>query len=303
MALIFNKWGLSGPLTTFPVWIGNGVQGDWGTIDPAIIGDRADVVTLAGAPTYRIICHALDPVTVSGYRTELHSDMYSHIADWVGEGVGGATIANAIRQYRFQFMIPSGVNLNWVGNTPSPHFTICQLHQVHDDNPGVEDTAGLNPALSIRVRLDAGVYRCALLRNTDTTPTITVANTAIQQQEWASWPFEFDVEYSVHVAVKWSYSNQGYMHVYVNRHLIFSEVALPNCPNNSPARGGGGMYAKIGPYMTFNEETVIYHRGLLMSDNADFAEMYPELSAAQAVPLERISRYSSTLGGFGSIGI
>lgn len=298
MPILFNKFGPAGTLNSyldFPTWNGNGVQGLTSTPEvQAAIGDRANVVVLGGEKALVIKRYAGDPMAGSGHRSELTPDNYSHVMDWIGEGVAFATEAAATRQYRVRLMVPSSQNVSWVGNTTGPSAVLFQLHQVPDDSPA--DIEGGQPALSVQVRRAGNVYRLAVLRNVDPTPTITVDNPALQSKESVSWPFEFDREYDIHVAVKWSYGALGNMVVYLDRHPVFIESGVPNCPNNSPARGGAGMYPKFGAYIGPDYDFTVVHRGIIVGDGVNFAEMYPELSANAARPLERVARHASALG-------
>jgi hypothetical protein len=298
MTILFNKFGLAGTLSSyqdFPTWNGNGIQGP--TTDPNVqvaVGDRANIVTIGNEKALVIKRYAGDPQAGSGYRTELVPDINSHIADWVGEGVGFATIADSIRQYRVCFAIPSTQDITWVGDLTSPSCNLAQIHQISDDTPA--DTEGLQPTFAIQIRRNPQkIYRLAVLRNIDPNPTTTVANPALHSVESCSWPFSFDTFYDIHVAVKWSYTTLGYLYLYLNRRLIFSSVGVCNTPNNSPARGGGGNYLKLGAYESLDYDFTVLHRGCIVSDGANFAEMYPELPAAQARPLETLARHTSQL--------
>lgn len=295
MGYRFKVWGEDGSLASFRdfyVFQGNGVAESTAAVSSEIVGDRADVIQEDGAHALRIRRYASDP-TVSGFRTELTANEYSQILDWSGEDVEGAVDDNARRQYRMKFKVPEQ-SLALLSGAGAPFLIVAQLHQVPDTSPA--DTAGLSPTLSIQLRFDAyGRLRMAIVRNLDTTPTVTTPDPSLQAAEWVSWPYRLGTWEDIHVDVAWSYSSLGHMTIYRNRRPVLVEAGAANCPNNSPARGGGGMYPKIGCYMAPPADFRVYHRGLIVGDHAaTFADMYPEL--AGAVPLERVSGPLSCLG-------
>lgn len=298
MAYKFKAWGLDGSLshyTDFYNWNGNGVQQVTSTVDPAVVDDRADVVTLDGYPALRMRRYAGDPLAGSGRRTELVPNEYSQIYDWVGEGVGGASVDNAVRWYRYCFMVPSGFPLSYLSTTQGvSHVIFGQLHQVADTSPA--DTQGLGPALSINATVDAyGKYWFTITRNVDPTDTVTVLDYSVHAKNVVRWPLRFDVWQDVMIQTRWAYSSNGYCTVYLDRRPIFVEASGVSCPNNSPARGGSGNYPKMGIYTSADVDMTLYHRGLIVGDHeATFADMYPELDGA--VPLERVSGPSSARG-------
>lgn len=289
MGMIFKSWGLDGTLTGMTdFWRvqTNGYVGATESIDDVTLGDRVSLVQEDGYPALLTKFYDGDPETASGRRTEVVPNDYANILDWVGESVPGATENNSKRRYRFACKVPSQ-DLSGQLAAGTKHLLVFQLHQVPDTSPA--DTAGGNPALSLQITYDDwGRLWWVIRRNVDPTATITVADASIHQRREVCWPFRFDVWEDIQVEVGWSYSTLGYMSIYRNRRPVFAEVGAINCPNNSPARGGSGLYAKAGCYLYPPQDFHVYHRGLIIGDkDATFADMYPDISGA--VPLERVS--------------
>jgi len=285
MGYRFKSWGLDGSLSSFrdfATFLGNGYNTlPTGSATPEIVGDRCDLVVEDGYNALRIK-HYLGDGEVYGHRTELVADEFSHIADWVGEAVPGADANHAVRQYRVCFKLPeqdfanfsSGVNF----------LLVMQIHQVPDDDPA--DEYSLNPAIAIHLKPDVfGRWRLCVLRQNDANAT-PVSSKALE--EIVSWPYRPGEWEDIHVAVTWSYSSSGLLTIYRNRRPVIVADGVSNCPNNSPARGGGGLYPKIGVYHYPDGTFYCLHRGLIVGDHeTTFADMYPELNGA--VPLERVS--------------
>lgn len=296
MGMIFKSWGLDGSLvgmTDFWRVQTNGYVGDTGLIGPSTLGDRVVLVQEDGYSALLTKLYDGDPETALGLRTEIVPNDYADILDWVGESVPGATEDDAKRRYRIACKVPSQ-DLSGQLAAGTKHLLVFQLHQVPDKSPA--DTAGGNPALALHITYDGwGRLWWVVRRNVDPTETITVADGSIQQRRTSCWPFRFDVWEDIHVEVGWSYSSLGYMSIWRNRRPVFVEVGAVNCPNNSPARGGSGIYAKAGCYLYPPQDFRVYHRGIIIGDkDATFADMYPELDGA--VPLERVSGPSSARG-------
>jgi hypothetical protein len=285
---VFSRFGPHGTLTgitDFSRMEVNGVGDEPGNISAEVLGDRCDLVEIDGSLAFRMKRYAGDAPGV-GLRTELVRQQFAKIADWVDEEVPNASLNEAIRQYRWEFMVPEQ-DLSWLASSGN-HCIVWQMHQTSDTDPA--DTAGLNPALACDIRVNhLGQARFAIVQNTDTDETTTVDNPAVHRAEVASWPLRFGVWESIHAVLSpWSYSSAGNLTVYRNRRPILERPDLPNCPNDSPLRGGYGLYAKFGVYMGSDNDFTVYHRGYLTGDHeATFADMYPELSSA--VPLERVS--------------
>lgn len=298
MGYKFKAWGLDGSLSSyldFATWNGNGVQGDTTSIAASVVGDRASLESTNGALALNMKRYAGDAAAGSGNRTELAPSEFSDIHDWVAAGEAGALANDALRQYRVKFAVPSSFPLSFLRSAASQFIVFFQLHQGVDTSPA--DSAGLNPALQVGVRVDAyGRYRFAVRRNNDPTATVTVQDDSVHLAEIVSWPFRFDEEQDIHVDIKWSYSSQGRCAIYRGRRPIFVEASGANCPNNAPSRGGYGMYPKIGIYTSADLDMIVRHRGLIVGDHeATFADMYPELT--NAGPLERVAGPASSESG------
>lgn len=289
MGLIFKAWGLDGSLQSlndFARWHGNGVQDDIENVTPEILGDRSELVHEDGAAAVVMRRHAGDPIAGFGKRTEFAANGgYSHLHDWVGEGVAGADAARAVRWYRTTFKTAPGFPTAFLASSGS-WCILTQIHQVEDDSPA--DTVG-NPSLQIGLSQDGfGRVVFIIRRNIDTDPTSTVYVKNTHTQEIVTWPYREDEWQDILIQARWSYSSAGYCTIYRNRRPIFIETGAPNTPNNSPARGGGGNYDKFGIYTSEDAEMEVYQRGIIIGDHAaTFADMYPELPGA--VPLERVS--------------
>jgi hypothetical protein len=281
---IFSKFGPAGTLngiTDFTRIHVNGGTPLTSEVTAEMLGDRCVLETVGGYPAFRMKHHTGDALAASGRRTELVRESYSGIYDWVGEGVPGASTDDAIKEYRPEFMVPKQ-DLSWLS---SSFAIVWQLHQTPDD----DDTAGLNPALSQQIKMDAyGRLRWALVQNFDTDETVTVNDPTKHTVEVASWPFKFDTWECPHIkAHPWAYSSNGNLTVYRNRHPVLVRMGTANCPNNTPARGGDGIYFKFGIYMGVDRDFEIFHRGEVAVDHeGTFAEMYPEITGA--IPLERV---------------
>lgn len=77
---------------------------------------------------------------------------------------------------------------------------------------------------------------------------------------------------------KWSFSGAGVLELYVNGLCVFREKGISNAFNNSPGRGGGDAYHKLGLYddaSTAGVTNYVYHdgvmRGIGYSSYSDFS--------------------------------
>lgn len=280
MALKFKAWGLDGSLTSFtnfPTWNGNGVQQATASLDPAIRGDRADVVQIGGSAALRIRRHAGDPIAGFGKRTELVPNDFAQIANWTGWA--GFNANETTRWYRISFMIPSTTDLGGYGRLNGYWAIVSQIHQVEDTTPA--DTQG-NPTMAIECDANSIWIR----RNRDADPTSTVFNADVHQELLSLWPMQRDVWFDVVIQVKWSWTTLGFLKMWLNDRLIFSETGVANTPNNHPDRGGGGNYLKMGIYHGLDKEFEVYHRGAIIGDyQSTWAEMHPENPASLELPM------------------
>jgi hypothetical protein len=294
MALEVNHWGPAGTLeglSDFSAFEGNGVSDFIANLSASAMSERADLITIDGHSAIQITHFAGDATVASGNRTEISVNNYSGVYDWVGEGVVGATLNSSYKRYRVRFQVPEQ-DLSYLSGAGGPFFICAQLHTIPDDSPA--DTGGGQPALSVHVRVDSyGRYRFALVQNHPSDATYTGPDIS---HEVASWPFRFGEWQDIHVhANPWSHSTAGNMTVYLNRRPIFAEISQPNCHNNSPDRGGGGLWPKFGCYGAPSVFQRVVHCGYLLGDHeATFADMYPEIYGA--VPLERVAGPSASIG-------
>lgn len=279
MGYKFKAWGLDGSLTAFtdfPTWNGNGIQQATATLDPGVRGDRVDTVSIDGANALRIRRHEGDPIAGFGKRTELVPNDYSQVADWTD--VGGFNVNESIRWYRVKFMIPAHVDLSGFGRDTGYWAIVTQIHQDEDSSP--QDTIR-PPTMAI----ECNTSQLWVRRNRDANPTSTVYDAAVHSELLVTWPMVRDTWFDVVIQVKWSWTTLGFLKIWLNNRLIFSEVGRPNTPNNHPSRGGGGNYLKMGIYEGIDREFEVFHRGAIIGDYAStWAEMHPENPATQELP-------------------
>jgi len=273
MALIFNAWGPAGTLTSvddFDRYQGNGEQEDTPFTTAAnrveLVGDYLRIRRVAG-----------DAEAASGNRTEVLSLDETQVADWTSEA--GFDVNEATRWYRSRFRVPSDFPTDFLSG--SGEFVL--LHQLHV-RPDSND-AGTSPSLSVQIKRDTyGRLRYALIRNAGADAQ-QVSNNNV---EIASWRFRAGEWQDILTHVKWSWTTEGNMTVYLNRRPILVETGVMNTVNNAPSRGGGGLYPKIGIYTSADLGMTVDHSGLIVGDyQSSFAEMHPEAPAA--APLERVS--------------
>ncbi|MBI1397063.1 MAG: hypothetical protein GC151_13890 [Betaproteobacteria bacterium] len=279
MAFKFKAWGLDGSLGSFldfSSFNGNGVQVSTSSLDADTRGDRVDTVIADGYNALRVRRHEGDPMAGSGHRTELVPGDYSQDYDWTT--YSGYDANESVRWYRVCFLVPSSVdlsNLDWIddaGNWLIPF----QLHQV----PDTGETG--TPAFAIR----ASETELWIRRNVDTSQPPATYNTDIHDQRIVAWPMARDTWHDIVIHVRWSYSTAGFMHIWLNRRLIYTETGVANCPNNHPDRGGGGQYPKMGIYEGPDREMEILHRGLIIGDYAaTWSDMYPEEASPVELPM------------------
>lgn len=308
MAYLLNRFGLINNL--LPWTQANGFQRlefkmqaiDPALMDPAFLEDRADLVIEDGFQAYRYRRYVDDSDISARPRVEaMFSDTTTfttplpgcQIADWVGLGIPGADINASIRRYRFMWKMPGKrTDLSYLNSTTAishPYFICWQLAPRLDDL----DTEG-QPVLARRIHRDAfGHYWTGISQNYDPDPiSIDPETEALDFLTYE--PFFFDRWYDDFVDVQWSWTNLGYLDIYQDQILRVRRPGLPNCMNNQPPAGGGGMYPKEGmyfaPWTSCNIFAEKFSRGMIVGDyQATLPEMYPEIKTGFQLYPHRIA--------------
>lgn len=279
MGIIAEAWGLNNTLVPFTedngmAWEGKSTSGPMSPIDPAILGDRTELLYEDdGSQFYRIRRHTNDSLTPVRPRTEIfHPDIHAQIADWTTLGEPGANIDQSKRWYIYGIRLPDKAYLpTGYLNKPassSPFCILMQAGQRYDTTP--EDTAGPPPLALHLKKTPFDVEYLSFSRFVDPN-SLTTVNEDGDSQILLNLPFVWNLWYYFIIYVQWSYTTLGAMTIWHDGKKLLTEAAAPNCVNNSWTRGGGsqkfknGIYA--GPYSACNQEFMMDTRGIVILDH------------------------------------
>lgn len=222
----------------------------------------------------RFDLHRSDAPTWNRMRTELvATDSARNTEFWYGFGV----------------LIPDRVT------TTESHITVFQIH----DNPDVGENGARQPTLDIAIDATNSMR----IFNAYDSDFITTAagvrslpNVDYTHRQLAAWEMVPDEWNYIVMQANWASDETGFLNIWRNGHLVFSENNHPNTFNDKL-----GVYAKIGVYTPGLQNDwgtlSAYHTGLVIGDARE------NFSTIQAAIVPEPNIYAMLFSGIGILAV